>query len=69
MKFPPFYTLFENVQMYGETRVKKIHFGIFTSNQNRISNPSPFAGQIQPAGQSSPRAEIDGTERRGFPLL
>ena len=69
MKFPPFYTLFENVQMYGETLVKKIHFGIFTSNPLSISNQSPFAGQVQPVGQPSPRAEIDGTERRGFPLL
>ena len=69
MKFPPFYKLLENVQMYGDPFVKKIHFDIFTSNQLSISNPPPSAGQVQPVGQSSPRAEVDGTERRGFPLL
>ena len=61
--------MFENVQMYGEHLVKKIHFDILTSNQLSISNPPPSAGQVQPVGQSSPRAQIDGTEGRGFPLL
>ena len=32
--------MFENVQMYGDPFVKKIHFDIFTSNQLSISNPS-----------------------------